>query len=93
MFTCINHCSQDVWWFDQLLQNVCFGCQRKPIIQHLIQELVHHHIVVLDSGLSDVVEVVLEGVSNTVEKLDDKERRNLSHTHRHIVDIGPDDDK
>ena len=39
---------EDVGRFDELLQNVGLRREGEPVVQHLVQQLVDHHIVVLD---------------------------------------------
>lgn len=51
--------TQDGGRFDQLFQNVGLGGQRESVIQHLLQQLVHHHHIVFDRRLGTDAKIVL----------------------------------
>lgn len=51
--------AQDGRRFNQLFQDVGLGGQGEAVIQHLLQELVHHHHVVFNSRLGADAEIVL----------------------------------
>ena len=50
-------------------------------------DLIDNNIVVLDGGLRGVVEIILEGVSNSVKELNHKERRDFSHADRNVENV------
>lgn len=65
IFTCdgVDDGAQDGRRFNQLFQDVGLGGQGEAVIQHLLQQLVHHHHVVFDGRLSAHAKIVLMGHS------------------------------
>ena len=76
----VQHLVQNLFWADITLH---LGLQSSKT------DLIDNNIVVLDDGLRALGEVILYGVDDAVQELDDKERGNLSHAHCHKEYVRP----
>lgn len=69
--------AQNVGRLDQLLEYVALRGQGETVVEHLVEQLIDDHIIVLYHRLGAIAEIVLERVDNAMQKLDDKQRWHL----------------
>lgn len=69
----VGNCAQYIWWFDELLEYVALGGEGEAIVEHLVEQLIDHDIVILNHRFGAIAEIILECVHNTMQKLNDKQ--------------------
>ena len=63
----VDHCAEDGGGLDELFEDVGLCGQREAVIQHLLQEFIHHDHVVLNRSLCTHSKIILRTKKSILE--------------------------